>query len=437
MLKLSLVAMVTLLLPQVVEAAWAAPCAQCPSEGEVCIPNTGQYGHYQRIWRAWPGTPPLDRTFPDAIGREPVPTPIGQKQEPLPRMTVPKTGPGEYPGGGILPPEPELGTGVLPDMVPEVPAERDDSGILGLPPGTAPLLPPEDNGTPGVIEEPSGDESPAPMPLKTDEPALDDTSGVELLPPANYFSEAASRSFMAKPIAMGTDLPIIPAAAEEAAADTIDTDTIDTGTEILSRHAANNVEPVNVEPDLVEPENVEPEIIKANWASAMGPASPARGVGPALLSSSASSDSRPINESVEETDMERGSGENSGSERLAHKLERIAQTAPVQLDGYCPVTLIEKERWVSGDKKFRVVHEGHAYLLSGEKQRKDFLAKPSRYTPAFSGTDAVLRKEAGKPVQGKVDYCVTYGGRLYTFSSAATLEKFQEDPKPYAAASND
>ena len=428
MLKLSLVAVVTLLLPQVVEAAWAIPCAQCPSEGEVCIPNTGQYGHYQKIWREWPGTPPLDRTFPDAIGREAVPAPIGKKQEPLPRMTVPKAGPGGYPGGGILPPEPEFGTGILPHMVPEVPAERDDSGILGLPPGTAPLLPPEDNGTPGVIEEPSGDESPAPMPLKTDEPALDETSGVELLPPANY----ASGTHMAKPIAMGTDLPIIPAAAEEAAADTIDTDTIDTGTEILSRHAADNVKPENVEPD-----NVEPEIIKANWASAMGPASPARGVGPALLSSSASLDSRPINESLEETDIERGSGENAGAKRLANRLERIAQTAPVQLDGYCPVTLIEKERWVSGDKKFRVVHEGHAYLLSGEKQRKDFLAKPSRYTPAFSGKDAVLRKETGKPVQGRVDFCVTYGGRLYTFSSAITLDKFQVDPKPYAAASNE
>ena len=71
------------------------------------------------------------------------------------------------------------------------------------------------------------------------------------------------------------------------------------------------------------------------------------------------------------------------------------------------------------------------FCFSNEMQRECFLVDPERYVPAYSGSDAVLLIDGNRAVPGKVDFCVTYDGRLYMFSSAESLAKFRQEPKRY------
>jgi YHS domain-containing protein len=110
------------------------------------------------------------------------------------------------------------------------------------------------------------------------------------------------------------------------------------------------------------------------------------------------------------------------------------ESPPVVLDGYCPVELNDNERWVPGDPRWTAVHHGGTYLFSGPAQRQRFLENPARYTPANSGCDPVLSVDGQRQVPGQTDYCVTYQGRLYMFSSSVTLARFQKNPDHYCAA---
>jgi len=105
---------------------------------------------------------------------------------------------------------------------------------------------------------------------------------------------------------------------------------------------------------------------------------------------------------------------------------------PVALDGFCLYELSQHERWVHGDPKWSAVHHGRTYLFSREDYRRRFLADPDRYAPAYAGYDPVLVVEGNRFLPGKTDFCVHYDGRLYTFSSAVTLARFQRDTSRYA-----
>ncbi|MCS7306526.1 MAG: YHS domain-containing protein [Thermoguttaceae bacterium] len=107
-----------------------------------------------------------------------------------------------------------------------------------------------------------------------------------------------------------------------------------------------------------------------------------------------------------------------------------------QLEGYCPVCLLEKEQWVPGNTDFAVQYQGKVYLLAGPSQRERFLANPHRYVPVAGGIDPVVAVEENRHLPGRTDYCVVYDGRLYLFSSPETLARFHQNPKKYASFAN-
>ena len=292
-----------------------------------------------------------------------------------------------------------------------------------------------------------------------------------------------------QPIVTEADLDVREVTAEEPAADitspdiemeTISSEAADAKTEVLSEQAADlefgddlQVAGSEVtEEEIFEAESPADDtfVIRANWDSALGPASSVRRGGPAMLPSAASidmaiiiseqevvqaeneavqtvagfeelaeEDVQPTEASVQQKEVaaEQTANELGGAARLADRLERFARSMPTELDGYCPVTLIKSESWAAGKEDFKVVHEGKVYLLGGEKQMDAFLANPSLYAPAFSGKDVVQAKESGQRVSGKIDYCVTYAGRLYMFSNGDSLLKFQEAPEKYATAAQE
>lgn len=107
---------------------------------------------------------------------------------------------------------------------------------------------------------------------------------------------------------------------------------------------------------------------------------------------------------------------------------------PLGLDGYCPVEVLEKERWVRGDPRYGVIHRGRTYLFRGPAEANRFYADPDRYAPVLSGIDVVVAVEENRQVPGKREYGAWYGGRMYLFSSETSFRKFDQDPGRYAAA---
>jgi len=107
---------------------------------------------------------------------------------------------------------------------------------------------------------------------------------------------------------------------------------------------------------------------------------------------------------------------------------------PLGLDGFDPVTLIERHRmtpndphcWVQGDPRWGVVHRGTVYLFAGPDEQKRFLAEPDRYSPALSGNDPIIAFDQGRLVQGTRQFGTFYGDRVYLFSSADNLAKFAQ-----------
>lgn len=107
---------------------------------------------------------------------------------------------------------------------------------------------------------------------------------------------------------------------------------------------------------------------------------------------------------------------------------------PLALDGYCAVSLAEKERWVRGNPRFGVIHQGRTYLFAGPEEARRFYNDPDRYAPVASGDDIVILAEHGQRVPGRREHGAWYEGRVYLFADESSYHKFAADPGRYAAA---
>jgi YHS domain-containing protein len=358
---------VVLLLQLFNSAVQAGVCVHPPCrDGCICcIPNQRYFGHFPKLWRAWPDEPRPDKTFPEALGRELIPTPPEGELVPLPR---------EVPVAPRVPGAPE---GILPPSadIPIDPGLPTGPGGLGSPfqlepgrgPGGEPLLP-------GIEVDPDTlDPSRKPLEERI-EGAPQNPPG-----PAPNANEGGS----------SLELAPLPAVARSAP---VPTDRC----EAASGLAAPTPSRAPVEQVVCETP-VEPQAQLRAWQSRREHAA------------------APLPDTPADTE---GSG----------KLPRVG------LDGYCPVELVTHELWEPGDPRWSVVHQGRTYLLSGLNPYRLFRGNPERYAPVHAGADPVLALDENCRVPGRTDACVTYKGRLYMFSSQASLARFQEDPKRYAAS---
>lgn len=110
----------------------------------------------------------------------------------------------------------------------------------------------------------------------------------------------------------------------------------------------------------------------------------------------------------------------------------VEESMPLGLEGYCPVTLAEKQAWAEGRPQYGVRHRGRTYLFAGPEQQRAFLADPDRYAPALSGDDPVLAFEQGKSMPGQRRYGVVCQSRMYLFASPETRDAFASNPEKYA-----
>ena len=109
-----------------------------------------------------------------------------------------------------------------------------------------------------------------------------------------------------------------------------------------------------------------------------------------------------------------------------------AANPPLCLDGFCPVTLAEKQQWVPGDRRFGAIHRGRTYLFTSSEEQRSFFKDPDRYAPIISGNDIVQAMEKGQTVPGKREHGVFFNGHIFLFADEATLDKFSKNPAYYA-----
>jgi thiol-disulfide isomerase/thioredoxin/YHS domain-containing protein len=111
--------------------------------------------------------------------------------------------------------------------------------------------------------------------------------------------------------------------------------------------------------------------------------------------------------------------------------------APLCMDGYCPVTLTDKQQWISGDRRYGAIHRGRTYLFTGPEEQRRFFADPDRYAPVISGNDIVWARETSQAVPGRREHGVFYNGHVFLFENEASLEKFRKNPTYYATQALD
>ena len=105
---------------------------------------------------------------------------------------------------------------------------------------------------------------------------------------------------------------------------------------------------------------------------------------------------------------------------------------PLTMDGFCPVTLAEQERWVKGDPRWGAVHRGRTYLFLSQQHQQRFLADPDRYSPVLSGYDPTRYVDRGELVPGQRRHGMWFRGKIYLFADEESLERFSAAPEGYS-----
>jgi protein disulfide-isomerase len=102
------------------------------------------------------------------------------------------------------------------------------------------------------------------------------------------------------------------------------------------------------------------------------------------------------------------------------------------MDGYCPVTLLEDNRWQRGNSRWGAIHRGRTYLFASQEYQRRFIESPDRYSPVLAGIDPVMLVDQGKVITGKRAHGVVFDDHVYLFSSEEALRKFWSAPETYA-----
>ena len=400
-LRLTTIAGAVLLIGWLSGLSWARPPLKYPQPSpNVCVPNVRGFGYFETQWRRWPGERPVN---PLSIGSEVIPAPKGQEELPPPKATMPRPpspvpqqdDPLQLPEGMIVPPEGLLLPGSQPAEMPLEPMPGGQS---------KPLF---GNGLPGLPSLPAKPKA-EPMP----EAKAPEKSPKERAPQSERRLAPLRREMAAMPPAPtnvrgGDVIPVIGNIEPER----------NVRYDVPRREmAARPPAPTNVRDGGVVPVagNMEPErstlLTGAYHANSIALTIPSR-----------------LAERVEPAAY--AMAESPG---LAEAGDQLV-VPPVALNGYCPVELVLNGRWVAGDLRWTVVHKGLIYRLSGDRQRREFLADPDCFAPVDSGNDRVMLVDRQRVVPGRPEFCAMYEGRLYMFSSEAGQSRFNGDPQRYAA----
>lgn len=103
----------------------------------------------------------------------------------------------------------------------------------------------------------------------------------------------------------------------------------------------------------------------------------------------------------------------------------------IGLNGFCPVMLTGRKKWVQGRNYITERYRGVLYHFSGDEEREQFLMNPDRYAPRNLGCDPVVLVNEQRAVTGRIQYGAFFDGKLYLFRSSASRNEFRREPLKY------
>jgi hypothetical protein len=115
----------------------------------------------------------------------------------------------------------------------------------------------------------------------------------------------------------------------------------------------------------------------------------------------------------------------------------IDEAELVDLDGFCPVSLLARKEWILGNPSCAVKHRGRVYYCVNEAARQSFLEAPDRFAPVLSGFDIVLFLQTGNLEPGKREFGCWYGlegetEKMFLFKTRESREQFNQERLHYA-----
>lgn len=116
----------------------------------------------------------------------------------------------------------------------------------------------------------------------------------------------------------------------------------------------------------------------------------------------------------------------------AEQMQKLKETTENSATkGFCLVTLRKQRRLIETQPELRAVHDGVTYHFATAAAQAEFEKRPELYVPAYQGHDAVAWMDDEDKQAGSLDHAAWYQGRLYLFTSAASLETFNANPDLY------
>lgn len=113
---------------------------------------------------------------------------------------------------------------------------------------------------------------------------------------------------------------------------------------------------------------------------------------------------------------------------------RVGAKLPVALEGYCPVSLQAKKKWVRGNPAIQVDFDGHRYLFANEQGKQMFVKDPLKFAPVLGGDCVVSLAKMGKRVPGSIRQAALHGDRLYLFANEQGKKMFLQSPQEFENA---
>ena len=104
----------------------------------------------------------------------------------------------------------------------------------------------------------------------------------------------------------------------------------------------------------------------------------------------------------------------------------------IGLGGYCPVCILDANKWVKGSPEHQAIYDGVTYYFPEEAIKAKFLANPAKYVPALGGDCIVCYAKLGKRVPGSVNHTARYDNRLFLFPGTEQQQAFLSNPKEFA-----
>lgn len=136
---------------------------------------------------------------------------------------------------------------------------------------------------------------------------------------------------------------------------------------------------------------------------------------------------------AEERPLQHTSFKPSDAANSASDLSSAEDAAPVMLEGFCPVSMVENQTWIRGNTQFGLRYGDGLYFFASEAAKEKFNHNPEFYALVFDGLDVVLLTENQQKTLGDRRFGIRYDNMNFVFATDESREQFRSNPEIYAA----